>query len=126
MAHKLLVLFSIVACVISLGATACSKDQVVRGQLVDKVCYLGDPKANRGDNHPGMASDCATTCAQKGSPVALVTDEGKLYEIAGPLAADRNAKLVPHIAHTVEIRGEVTEEYGEFTIAAAELKRLDR
>jgi hypothetical protein len=126
MAHKLLVLFSIVACVISLGATACSKDQVVRGQLVDKVCYLGDPKANRGDNHPGMASDCATTCAQKGSPVALVTDEGKLYEIAGPLAADRNAKLVPHIARTVEIRGEVTEEYGEFTIVAAELKRLDR
>ena len=126
MAHKLLVLFSIVACVISLGATACSKDQAVRGQLVDKVCYLGDPKANRGDNHPGMASDCATTCAQKGSPVALVTDEGKLYEIAGPLAADRNAKLVPHIARTVEIRGEVTEEYGEFTIVAAELKRLDR
>jgi len=126
MAHKLLVLVSIIACGISLGATACSKDQVVRGQLVDKVCYLGDPKANRGDNHPGMASDCATTCAQKGSPVALVTDEGKLYEIAGPLAADRNAKLVPHIARTVEIRGEVTEEYGEFTIVAAELKRLDR
>ena len=126
MPHKLLVLVSIIACGISLGATACSKDQVVRGQLVDKVCYLGDPKANRGDNHPGMASDCATTCAQKGSPVALVTDEGKLYEIAGPLAADRNAKLVPHIARTVEIRGEVTEEYGEFTIVAAELKRLDR
>jgi len=126
MVHKLLVLVSIIACGISLGATACSRDQVVRGQLVDKVCYLGDPKANRGDNHPGMASDCATTCAQKGSPVALVTDEGKLYEIAGPLAADRNAKLVPHIARTVEIRGEVTEEYGEFTIVAAELKRLDR
>jgi hypothetical protein len=121
-----LVVFSIVALVIGFGAQACTKGQVLTGQLVDKVCYLGDPKANRGDNHPGMASDCATTCAQKGSAVALVTDDGKLYEIAGPLAADNNAKLVPHIAHTVEIRGDVTEQYGEFTIVAADLKMLHR
>jgi hypothetical protein len=121
-----LVVLSIIALVIGFGAQACTKGQVLTGQLVDKVCYLGDPKANRGDNHPGMASDCATTCAQKGSAVALVTDEGKLYEIAGPLAADNNAKLVPHIAHTVEIRGDVTEQYGEFTIVAADLKMIHR
>jgi hypothetical protein len=30
------------------------------------------------------------------------------------------------MAHTVEIRGDVTEEYGQFTIVAADLKRLDR
>src|SRR6202043_681799 len=73
---------------------------------VDEVCYLGDPQANGGDNHPGMASDCAATCAQKGSTVG-VADNGKLYGIPGPLAADNNAKLVPHIAHTVEIPGDV-------------------
>jgi hypothetical protein len=126
MPHRPFAVLSIVASVISLASPACTKGQVIRGQLVDKVCYLGDPKANRGDSHPGMASDCATTCAQKGSAVALVTDEGKLYEIAGPLAADNNAKLVPHMAHTVEIRGDVTEEYGELTILAADLKMLDR
>jgi hypothetical protein len=73
-----------------------------------------------------MASDCATTCAQKGSTVALVTDNGKLYEIGGPLAADNNAKLVPHMAHTVEINGDVIEQYGQLTIVAADLKMLHR
>ena len=112
--------------VVSLAGPACTRGHVIRGQLVDKVCYLGDPKANRGDNHPGMASDCATTCAQKGSAVALVTDDGTLYEIGGPYAADNNAKLVPYIAHTVEITGDVTEQYGELTIVASDLKTLPR
>jgi hypothetical protein len=117
---------SMVAFVISLAASACTKGHVLRGHLVDEVCYLGDPQANGGDNHPGMASDCATTCAQKGSTVAVVTDSGKLYAIAGPLAADNNAKLVPHMAHTVEIRGDVIEEYGQLTIVAADLKMIHR
>ena len=44
--------------------------QTLRGRIVDQECYLQDPKKNAGDNHPGMATDCATTCAQKGSGVA--------------------------------------------------------
>jgi putative hemolysin len=115
---------SIVAFAISLTASACTRGHILRGQLVDEVCYLADPQANAGDNHPGMASDCATTCAQKGSTVALVTDNGKVYAIAGPLAADNNAKLVPHMAHTVEIRGDVIEEQGQLIIVAADLKML--
>jgi putative hemolysin len=123
---RLRAVLSTVACVISLTASACTKDQVFKGRLVDEVCYVADPRANSGDNHPGMASDCATTCAQKGSTVAIVTDNGKLYAIAGALAADNNAKLVPHMAHTVEIRGDVIEEYGQLTIVAADLKMLHR
>jgi hypothetical protein len=126
MTDRRLTLLSLIACVISLGAPACIKGQVLRGQLVDEVCYLQDPKANSGDNHPGMAPDCATTCAQKGSAVALVTGDGKLYEITGPLAADNNAALVPHMAHTVEIRGNVSEVYGQLTIVAANLRMLHR
>ena len=119
-------MLSMSALAIGLGAPACAKSQTLTGRLVDEVCYLQDPKANSGDNHPGMASDCATTCAQKGSMVALVTDEGRLYEITGGLASDNNAKLVPHIAHTVEIRGEVTERDGQLMIAADDLKMLHR
>ena len=126
MSHRLLAILSMSALVIGLGAPACAKSQTLRGRLVDEVCYLQDPKANSGDNHPLMASDCATTCAQKGSQVALVTDEGTLYEIAGGLAADNNAKLVPHIAHTVEIRGDVTEKDGQLTIVADHLTMLRR
>ena len=126
MSHRLLAILSMSALVLGLGASACARSHTLRGRLVDEVCYLQDPKANSGDNHPLMASDCATTCAQKGSMVALVTDEGTLYEIAGGLAADNNAKLVPHIAHTVEIRGDVTEKYGQLMIVADDLTMLRR
>jgi hypothetical protein len=111
---------------ISLGVPACAKGHTLRGRLVDEVCYLQDPIANSGDNHPGMASDCATTCAQKGSQVALATDNGTLYEITGGLAANNNAKLIPHIAHTVEIRGDVTKRDGQLMLVADDLKMLHR
>ena len=75
------------------GAPAFAKMRMVRGQLVDKVCYLQDQKANAGDSHPGMAADCATTCAQKGSTVALVSRRctsrlGSLREVSAPGTSD--------------------------------------
>jgi hypothetical protein len=50
--------------------------------------------------------------------MALLTADGKLYQITGPLAADNNAKLVSHVSHTVEITGDVTEKDGKMMIAA--------
>ena len=58
--------------------------------------------------------------------MALVTADGTLYEIIGGLAAKNNAKLVPHIARTVEIVGDVTVKYGELMIAANELKMIKK
>ena len=126
MPPRLRAMLSMSALVIGLGAPACARSSTLRGRLVDEVCYLQDPQANSGDNHPIMASDCATTCAQKGSMVALLADDGRLYEITGGLAADNNAKLVPHMAHTVEITGDVTEQYGQLMVVADELKMLGR
>jgi len=40
--------------------------------------------------------------------------------------AENNAKLVPHIAHTVEIVGDVTMKYGELMIAANDLKMIKK
>ena len=39
-------------------------------------------------------ADCAAMCAKKGAPLALLTSDGKVYTIAGGLAADKNAKLI--------------------------------
>jgi hypothetical protein len=70
-------------------------------------------KANNGANH-NMAgketADCAAMCAKKGAPLALLTSDGKVYTLSGGLAADMNAKLIPHISHTVEVTGDVTEK----------------
>jgi hypothetical protein len=46
--------------------------------------------------------------------------------VTGDLAADNNAKLVPHLSHTVALTGDVTEKGGQMMIAAANLKMITR
>jgi hypothetical protein len=61
-----------------------------------------------------------------GRPVALLTSDGKVYSVTGDLAADKNAKLVPHMSHKVELTGDVTEKDGKMMIAATTLKMISR
>lgn len=110
--------------VLALGAPAFASEMTVKGQVVDQTCYLKD-KANVGNDHGDM-KDCATICAKKGAPMAILTDDGKLYQITGGLAADKNAKLIAHVSHTVEITGDVTEKDGKMSIAADSLKMLKK
>ena len=58
--------------------------------------------------------------------LVLQTEDGKLYQITGGLAADNNAKLVAHVSHKVEITGETSEKDGKMTIAADSLKMISR
>jgi hypothetical protein len=115
------------AFVLALGVPAFAATETVKGQVVDQTCYTKD-KANNGKDHkmPQDVADCATDCAKKGAPLALLTADGKLYQITGGLAAEKNAKLVAHVSHTVEITGEVTEKDGKKMITADTLKMLSR
>jgi hypothetical protein len=108
---------SIAAFVVALGVPAFAKTETIKGELVDQNCYTKDA-TKVGDAH----KECAVTCAKKGQPVALVTQDGKVYSVTGDLAAEKNAKLVPHMTHTVEITGDVTEKDGKMMIAADTLK----
>ena len=118
----------VAAFVIALGTPAFAATETVKGKLVDQTCYTKDMKANAGKDHkmPQDVTDCATACAKKGDPLALLTEDGKLYQITGGLAADMNAKLIAHISHTVEVTGDVTEKEGKKMIASGELKMISR
>ena len=83
-----------------------AKTETIKGQLVDEECFRKEKKVE-------ADSSCATACAKDGKPVAVLTADGKLYQVRGPLAENKNAKLVPHINHTVQITGEVTD-FAEF------------
>ncbi len=109
--------------VVSLAAPVFAKTETVKGELVDQACYMKDKK-NVGASH----KECADTCAKKGQPVALLTADGKVYQVTGGLAAENNAKLVPHMSHTVEITGDVSEKDGKLMIAAdaGALKMISR
>lgn len=119
--------FIATAFVLAVGVPAFAATETVKGQVVDQTCYMKD-KANTGKDHkmPQDVTDCAIACAKKGAPLALLTTDGKLYQITGGLAADNNAKLVPHVSHTVEITGEVSEKEGKMMIASDALKMVSK
>jgi hypothetical protein len=116
------------AFVVALGAPAFAATETIKGQIVDQACYKMD-KANTGVDHKmpkGDTKDCAIGCAKAGRPLAVLTSDGKVYEIAGGLAADKNAKLIPHVAHTVEITGDVMNHDGKMMITADSLKMISK
>ena len=115
------------ALVLMLSASAFAAD--VTGVLVDLACYTKD-KANTTNAHKGMGETCAQACAKKGGTVALVTEKGDVYEVMtmGGLAGENNAKLVPHMAHTVTLTGDVTDSKDKKTkmIHATALKMISK
>ena len=96
---------------------AFARTATIKGQVVDQECYLMEGKVD-------ADKSCAVSCAKSGKPVALLTSDGKVYEIAGGLAANKNAKLVDHMLHTVEITGDVVEKGGKLSISADALKMV--
>ncbi|PYU24636.1 MAG: hypothetical protein DMG30_08020 [Acidobacteria bacterium] len=125
--RKLCAVFAVAGLVFALGASAFAATQTITGQLIDQTCYKAN-KANTGVDHkmPEDTPGCATTCAKMGQPVALLTADGKVYTVTGDLAANNNAKLIPHMSHKVELTGDVTEKGSTMTIAASSLKMISR
>lgn len=116
------------AFVLALGAPAFAKTETVTGQIVDESCYKMD-KSNTGNDHKmpkGDTKDCAIGCAKAGRPLALLTSDGKVYEISGGLAANKNEKLIAHITHTVEITGDVMDHGDKMMISADALKMISK
>jgi hypothetical protein len=124
----LFALLSTAAVVVALATPTFAKTETVKGQIVDGACYKMD-KSNVGLDHKmpkGDTKDCAAICAKAGHPMSLLTADGKLYELTGGLAADKNAKIIPHLSHTVEVTGDVTEKNGTMMIAADTLKMVSK
>ncbi len=115
------------ALVLILGASAFAAE--VTGVLVDLACYTKD-KANTTNAHKGMGETCAQACAKKGGTVALVTEKGDVYEVMtmGGLAGENNAKLVPHMSHTVTLTGDVMDSKDKKTkmLHATALKMISK
>jgi hypothetical protein len=113
---------------LGVGASAYAED--VTGVLVDKACYTKD-KANVTNAHKGMDAACAQACAKNGNTVALLTEKGDLIDVVptGGLAGEQgaaNAKLVPHMSHTVTLTGDVMDMKGTKMIHATALKMISK
>ena len=47
----------------------------VTGEVVDLACYMAHPETSRGPSH----KKCAETCAKKGIPLGLLTDDKQVF-----------------------------------------------
>ena len=127
--RKLFAGLLVAAVVVALGGPAFAKTETVKGRIIDVACYNMDKANNAGKDHKmksGDTADCAAACAKMGRPMAILTDDGKVYELTGGLAAEKNAKIVPHVSHVVEVTGEVAEKDGKMTISSDSLKMVSR
>jgi hypothetical protein len=117
---KSVVLFIAAIFLVSFAPRASAAPDTLTGTLVDLAYYsLNKNAVGAGHVYGVVGAQCT---AREGFPVGLLTSEGKVYEIHGGLAANMNAKLVPQMAHTVTITGEVAEKDGIKTITADDLK----
>ncbi len=119
---------AVAVAVVAMNLPAFAAVETITGKVVDQMCYMKDMANNHAADHkmPADVAGCAAACAKKGMPLALLTTDGKVYTIQGGLAAENNAKLIPHIAHTVAITGDVMTMDGKMTITATELKMVSR
>jgi hypothetical protein len=126
--RRLLVTLSGAAFVVVIAVPAFAATETIQGRLVDQGCYTKDHTNNADNDHkmPADVTGCAIACAKKGLPLALLTTDGKVVTIAGGLAAENNAKLVPHMGHIVSITGDVMMKGDASTITAADLKMVSR
>lgn len=100
---------------------AAASTETVTGEVISLSCYFQNP-ANIGS----AGHVCAlATVKYEGNPVGLLTADGKVYQMAGGLVANNNAKMVPFLGHTVTITGDVSEARGHILmITAADAKLI--
>jgi hypothetical protein len=117
MKKRLLFLFGITVPILLLGFDdAKLKPITLIGTVVDTGCYIV---------HDGIGADhaeCATECAKKGIPLAIVDDAGKVYL---PLAVDHenpNTRLMPFVEKKVRVTGTQIDRGG---LAGISIKTIE-
>ena len=106
-------------CVVGAAMPLLAATETITGEVISITCYMNDKtKIGR------TGYTCAlATVKWEGNPAGLLTADGKVYQIAGGLAANNNEKLWPILGHTVTITGETSQAPGMMpTLAAAEAK----
>jgi hypothetical protein len=106
-------------------ARTIAKTETITGKVIDLYCYSRDKQATGMDHRDGR--ECAWACIKyEGQPAGLLTADGKVYELAGPLVANNNAKVAPHLTHTVTVTGDVVDRDGMVTIIASDLTMVKK
>src|SRR5712691_7734772 len=112
--RKSVALLIVALCVAAWAAPAFAKTETVTGEVISLSCYFQNKK-NVGQ--AGMICAIATV-KWEGNPAGLLTADGRVYQLAGGLVANNNARVVPLLGRRVTVTGEVSEKGGTTTMTA--------
>jgi hypothetical protein len=102
---------------LSLSSFSQSKSMTVTGEVVDMACYMS--KGAHGDNH----KDCAVMCIKGGSPMGVLTTEGKVYLLVeNHDKTDAYAEAKKHAGEQVTVTGNYYERGGMLGLVVNEVK----
>ncbi len=91
--------------------------KTVTGEILDMKCYMAS--GAHGDSH----KECAATCVKGGSPMGILTDDGKVYLlIEGSKNADAYNSVKNFAGEKVTLTGTVSEKNGVDAIIVTEVK----
>ena len=93
-----------------------AETKTVTGEVIDVQCH-----AKKAENTGADHADCALSCAKRGAKMGVLTQDG-VYVIAGDYTAVKNKKLLPYLAKTMTVTGDVTEQDGQKTITATKIE----
>ncbi len=125
--RRSLVLAGILSLTVCLAAKGAKDDsdqplhnQKVSGLIRDIAC----PVQNKQSTSRRFNQECALECARKGSPLAILTDDGSMYlPISDAMPdSDQRAKLMPFIGKYVQVVGDVYERKGLHAIVIKQIK----
>jgi hypothetical protein len=103
-----------------MGSTPSSKQATITGTVVDVSCKFG--QGLQGPDH----KMCAEICADRGIPLAILGNDGKLYIPASPaMPGDaQNARLKQFAEAKVKVSGKVFEAAGANAIQIASIEAV--
>jgi hypothetical protein len=91
----------------------------ISGEVIDMACYIPHPETSRGPSH----RKCADTCAKKGIPMGILTDDGQVFLV---LEDHENPKAYGQLkeksAEKVTVEGEKVSRGGVQAFVVEALK----
>jgi hypothetical protein len=102
--------------IMSLSSFA-QKSMTVSGEVVDMACYMS--KGAHGDGH----KDCATMCINQGSPMGVLTSDGKVYLLVeNHDKPDAYSQAKKNAGAQVTITGDYFERSGMQSLVVSDVK----
>ena len=114
---KTVAAMTIAGCLFVFSSNAQDKTKTITGEVLDMTCYMSS--GAHGDGH----KECAATCIKGGSPIGLLTSDGKVYLLVeNHDKKEGYAQARTHAGEQITVTGTVSEKAGVQGIVVNEVK----